>query len=152
MIKLAFYKAKKGNWLDWCIGFWTRPKFFNFFDLGYSHVEMVFDNEICCSSSPRDGGVRWKKIEGINNSDKWDIVDFNFDSTNPYSEANIILHCNREMGKKYDWICFIFTQFIPFDIQHQSKWICSEFCGVILFNLKQAHRYNPNKFYKLVTK
>jgi hypothetical protein len=53
-VKIALYKGKK-TITDKLISWWDRGL--------YSHVELVFSDGLCASSSPRDGGVRMKPIE-----------------------------------------------------------------------------------------
>ena len=64
MVQLAFYKAK-GDWVDWIVRKWTKSI--------YSHCEVVIGDE-WFSSSPRDGGVRMKKIEY--KPEDWDLVEY----------------------------------------------------------------------------
>lgn len=61
-MKIAFYKARYGKLVDYIISIFTFSK--------YSHCEIVFSDGECASSSPRDGGVRFKKIEL---GHKWDV-------------------------------------------------------------------------------
>ncbi len=139
-MRFAFYKAEYGDWLDKLIAWYTRGP--------YSHVEMFFEKDnICFSSSPRDGGTRWKTIPDIKTSGKWVIVD------TPYVDENKLkIKCNAQLGKKYDWFCIFFNFVIPFDIHDPKRWICSEICAKLVLKLKYAFKFSPNSLFKEVTK
>jgi hypothetical protein len=143
-MRIAFYKATNGNYLDKIIAWWTRPSFFKVFTpANYSHVEMVFSNGECFSSSPRDGGARWKNIDV--ESGNWDFIN-----TPNINEDTVRALCNREEGKKYDWLCIFFGFVFPFDIQDPHKWICSEITGKLAFKMEQPHRNHPQKLYDIL--
>jgi hypothetical protein len=146
-MKLAFYKADKGNFLDKLIGFWTRPNFFSF-NLGYSHVELVFDDNLCFSSSPRDNGCRYKYISDLYTSGNWDI----FEVKTKYTISELKVKCNLEQDKKYDWLCIILSDIIPFNIQNPKKWTCSELCASFLYDFNYAASYSPNSFLHYINK
>jgi hypothetical protein len=61
----------------------------------YSHVELVI-NGVCCSASPRDGGVRFKRIDLA--SGKWDVID-----VPGHSEARAWDWFCRHNGHAYDY-------------------------------------------------
>jgi hypothetical protein len=143
-MKLAFYKATKGNLWDKLIGIWTRPNFFNPFKLGYSHVEIIYRDCLCFSSSPRDGGTRFKVINDLYTSGNWNIVDVK----TYFNQEDIKVFCERQVGKKNDWLCIFFTFLIPFNFEEPNRWICSEIVGKFVFNLKRPSRYSPNKLFK----
>jgi hypothetical protein len=146
MIKLAFYKAKYGSLYDRLIAWWTRPNFWNPFKTGqYSHVEIIFSNGECYSSSPRDGGCRWKRIEGIETNGRWDIAIV---SECAFFEKSLISQCNRFAGQKYDWLCIFFTNLIPAKTQMPRRWTCSEFIARWVFYLQRASEWTPNKIAK----
>ena len=65
-MKIAFYKAASGNFLDRLIDRCTERR-------GYSHCEFVFSDGMFFSSSPRDGGCRFKMID--QDPGHWDFVD-----------------------------------------------------------------------------
>src|SRR5574343_387916 len=100
-MKLAFYKAYKGNVFDKIVAWWTRPNFWKFWETGiYSHVEILFENGYCISSSPRDGGVRTKIIGDIYVSGNWTIYDIVHGQAEGDTYYKKLL--GREIGKKYD--------------------------------------------------
>lgn len=134
-MKLAFYKAEFGDWSDKLISWYTNGPF--------SHVEMYFSNGECFSSSPRDGGTRWKVISDIEISGKWLFIDIpNID------ETALRYLCNKQLGKKYDWLCIFLCDIIPFDIQDPKKWVCSEICAKLVLNLHHAFKYSPNSLFR----
>ena len=63
-MKLAFYKGREDLY-DRLISWWTRGP--------YSHVELVISDNYCMSSSPKDGGIRFKHIDL--RPDHWDLVE-----------------------------------------------------------------------------
>ena len=140
-MQIAFYKASRGTFTDKLSGWWTRPSFWKFWESGlYSHVEILFPNNICFSASPRDGGTRWKEIDDIYTSGNWDIVYVGMENR----EAQLKLQCNKDEGKKYDWMCIFLTFVFPFDIHEPHRFTCSEYVSNRVFNLPHASRYSPN--------
>jgi hypothetical protein len=142
-MKLAFYKADKGNWKDKLINVWTGR-------YGYSHVELLFDENICFSASPREGRVRFKQIKDIYTSGKWNIIEI----SPLISEQEVIENCNKITGLPYDWIGIFFHQSIIFPsirnkygIEDPDKYWCSE---AIQSVLEQGNIYiSPNEMAKL---
>lgn len=119
-MKIAFYIAEYGDWKDTLISWITGGI--------YSHCELVFSDKTWCSSSPRDGGVRFKQIYEV--SGHWDFLDI------PLSEIDeywLKMWCDTQVGIEYDWRGTIGT-LIPFIGHDKSKWFCSEFC---LFGLQK---------------
>ena len=112
-MKLALYKGK-GTIYDKIIRIVTRSK--------YSHCELVID-DVCYSSSPRDGGVRMKVIDL--DPDKWDLFDV------PGDTNIAITWFINNVGKKYDWPGAI-TQVLPFHLNLSSRFFCSEACQHML--------------------
>lgn len=147
----AFYRTLKGGWIDWAIGLRTWSH--------HSHCELVFShwetggriiNPICFSSSPMDGGTRFKAIDVY--GPKWDIL--------PIYNVNVEqVHqfCLNEANCKYDWNG-VWAYNIP-GIARQSttKWFCSEVCsaavlqgGVIL--PRRPHLMTPKHFRQLLVR
>jgi len=134
-MQIAFYKAIEGNLLDMIIGLCSFSK--------YSHVEFVFSDGICGSSSKRDNGVRLKKIDL--KSGHWDVFDLKID----ISEESLRNWFEQNSGSKYDvfgGICSIFR--INFNIDYHI-WFCSEILGI--FTLGQ-NNLNPGALYKQLLK
>lgn len=134
-MQLWFYQAKYGNSLDKLIAFWTQGPF--------SHVELVFSNGDCLSSSVRDGGVRFKQIPL---TEKWIVIDLGGDDR----EAAIRDWATKEVGKKYYyWGTICVALGIP--SQHSSgKWYCSELISYIMNSYQFAKmpvNLSPNDIY-----
>ena len=135
-MQIWFYKAEYGDWCDKFISWGTGGP--------YSHVELVFSDGECFTSSPRDGGVRFKTIPL---SDKWTVIDIG----NKEKEAAVKECCRKQLGKKYDWLgafgCGIGLSWLT----SEDKWFCSEIVGFILNNmqLKQLPTMpTPNAMYQ----
>lgn len=113
---LALYKGPaKGlsaTLFHWGVRVWTNSK--------YSHCEIVID-EVCYSSSSRDGGVRTKRINL--NDGKWDLIEL------PNLDVEYVKKF-YELTKdnKYDYLALInfVVRLFP---QSDVRWICSEWCG-----------------------
>lgn len=119
-MKVAFYRYKYGNIKDWLIAKLTHSEF--------SHCEIVFDDGTCFSSSPRDGGVRRKKIDL--KKDRWVLVDFKVTKSkhNHLEKKSYQLHSFRY---EYDWLAIFFHWL---RIRSYSKFICSDVCYYLLTN------------------
>lgn len=132
---LAFYKATnddlKGRLINRLSG-----------NYGYSHVELVFSDGMSFSSSPRDGGVRFKAIEF--NPDRW--VFFRLRYT-PKHEAIIRARARSIEGAEYDWLGIFCHQLLPVGVQNDSKWWCSEAIQWALYEF--PFRISPNVMAKL---
>lgn len=135
----AFYKAQ-GELFDYLVRAWEGGK--------YSHCEVLTPAGLWLSSSPRDGGVRYKDIEV--DFTKWDFVAVpvnaeKFTAASTWGAAQV--------GKKYDWLGIFLSQVIPLCIEDPKKFFCSEFCikffqhlGYLKEVVPQAH--GPNGFYR----
>lgn len=147
-MQLWFYKAAEGDLLDKLVGWWTGGK--------YSHVELVFSDGTCFSSSPRDGGVRFKQIKA---SPHWDVVDLKepltrmiqenfahkfksgFNDWNHVAdlyEGYVREWCETQVGKKYDWKAILGHLLSERDLEERRAWYCSE---IILAALKRHNLY-----------
>jgi hypothetical protein len=125
-MKLALYKGA-GRLFDKAIRTWTQSP--------YSHCELVTDDGLFLSSSPRDGGVRAKRQEV--DSSKWDFIPL------PYTDqSEIIKKFYKECGKEYDWKGIIGTQIFHLGIQSDTKWFCSEICAYLL-GYDNPSQYSP---------
>lgn len=136
-MKLAFYKASKGNFLDKAINVWTGC-------YGYSHCELVFDGiekNLCFSASQREGEVRFKFIDV--DSDNWVLIDLPFS----HQQELDMYHATEEyVGKKYDFKGIFFWFILPIHKQSDDKWWCSEICLRVLGY--SNYRLSPNGFAK----
>lgn len=144
MVYLALYKAK-GNWVDYLVRFATRSR--------YSHCELVVKKSVfadgeripeivfdCYSSSPRDGGVRCKRMS-LNES-HWDLVPISH-----LSQADIELFFRFTKGKKYDLLGAIGTV-LPC-LHRANRYFCSEWAAACL-GLSKPERYSPAKLAKFL--
>lgn len=122
-MKIAFYLAENGNWVDKTISFFTISK--------YSHCELVFADGEFGSSSARDGGVRLKYIE---QNSKWDIFDLKNPDGTEISEAHqqmmhdwFVMHT----GEPYDWSGAVMSLF-GVNWTSDDKKFCSYVCASLL--------------------
>ena len=145
-MKIAFYKAfqRKSTKLDILIAIVTLGK--------YSHVEWVFSDGMCFSSSYRDKGTRFKKI----NLDpaQWKMYNV---ICSRQQELKLRAFCEGHEKVGYDAIGAIFSA-IPFlVIQRTSKYFCSELVvnsgNMILgFGLQDGAKYSPNRLERIIKK
>lgn len=129
-MQIAFYKAR-GNFYDLLVRIATLSK--------YSHCELVIDGT-CFSSSPRDNGVRKKKID-LNSAD-WDLIDL----PEYLDKQQAINWFNQHIGQKYDWSGAIRSASL-FGKNKQNRWFCSEAIAAALL-LEQASKFTPALLYK----
>lgn len=112
-MQLALYKAP-GTCSDKLIRVATFSK--------YSHCELVID-DVCYSSSPRDNGVRARVIDLSSGS--WDLIRVSGD-------PDFALKWFKEHeGLPYDLWGAVKTV-IPFSLNSEDKWFCSEACAAML--------------------
>jgi uncharacterized protein YycO len=141
MLQLAFYRAKYGNWQDKAISYITWGPF--------SHVELVFDGKVWFSSSPRDGGTRFKRISPA--ALHWEYITI---SCSVKVQKEIYQWCVQEVNKSYDWLG-ICTAFLNLRSDN-NKWFCSEICAQALLNAQllkyRSNQLSPNKLYGIMQK
>lgn len=151
-VYLALYKGNGGSiydrMTDWIIRLYTGSL--------YSHCEIVIENtkkelvkppfsrayhqEITgfdlYSSSPRDKGVRTKRVYYLS-SDKWELIPLPKEIT----ENQIKTYFAQTQGAKYD----IFGALgIVLGIKHsRSKFFCSEWCYNAIFKSNNGWQYSP---------
>jgi hypothetical protein len=129
MLQLAFYKGPATDtWhqlahrvICWVTG---SP---------YSHVELVIDGA-CCSASPRDGGVRGKRIDLA--SGKWDVIN-----VPGHSEARAWDWFCRHNGHAYDY-AGVLRFVLPLLPSRRNQWFCSEAVAAAL-GLPTADLWTP---------
>lgn len=141
---IAFYKGKKGNFFDKAISIWTLSK--------YSHCELLDKEKNFYTSSPRDGGVRRKKIDIY--LEKWDLYKLNIKSPQKYKWLKEFYETTK--GAEYDWLGIVFSEVFPFGIEDPNKYYCSEWC---LYYLKyfchldiEKTQISPGGLFKLLKK
>ena len=133
MIAIALYKGTPNNDLwhivsHYLICLRTLSK--------YSHAELLID-DMCYSSSARDGGVRAKKIDLT--SGKWDVIQVSIPIE---QELDAIEWFGINYGKKYDWMN-ILRYMIPFVHQKNNQYVCFEAIGTAL-GFAGAYKLNAN--------
>lgn len=136
-MQVAFYNGwdnKDANIYDKLICIWTLSK--------YSHCEVIFSDGISFSSSPRDGGCRYKNITYKPNN--WDIYDLAIDNEH---EGILRNFCDRQVGKKYDWRGIFFSVFLPLDKHNPNRWFCSEVLAT-LFKIEGPSFCTPDDLYE----
>jgi hypothetical protein len=142
-MKIAFYLAKNGDWVDKLISLTTFSK--------YSHCELVFSDGEFGSASARDGGVRLKYIE---QNDKWEIFEL-FELKNP-DGSKITQRDAKDMhnwfiandGQKYDWPGAIMSLF-GLNCSSSNKKYCSYVCALLLGLYPTV---TPQKLFKTLIK
>ena len=139
-MSLAFYKAKYGGWMNKLIDLFTGRR-------GYSHVEIVFSDDLSFSSSPSDGGCRFKKIDYATEAKEWDLIPV---PMGLQDEDIIRMFCQKQEGMQYDWSGALGVPFHYFR-QQRDRWFCTE---VIISAFQQVgvmvplkpKKFSPNKF------
>ena len=132
-MKLAFYKGREDLY-DRLISWWTQGP--------YSHVELVISDNCCMSSSPRDGGIRFKNIDL--RPDHWDLVELEgYDPVYAYNWFK------EHEGRKYDFLGILGFVFGPLQ-QDKKRFFCTEAIGHAL-KMKEPWRLDPNAMYAVVT-
>lgn len=126
-LKLAFYKAEYGTVTDKVVASIIKSK--------YSHVELVLSNGICASASPREKGVRFKRIDLDNG--KWDLYQIKQGILN---EEKVKLWFLKHLNQKYDTLGAIGSG-LNLKLYSEDKKFCS-LCLAIIFNLDNIN-LNP---------
>lgn len=134
-MQIAFYKG-------------TRPGLAGVYSWGvrrmtkgaYSHVECVFSNGECASSSYVDGGVRFKEIKF--DPENWDFITI---PTGMKLEPFAMTWFLNHDGEDYDlWGNVHFV--IPLIGDDKDTHSCAEAVACAL-GLKDGWRYSPNTLY-----
>lgn len=133
---IALYKGPAKGWWnrfrDSLVKLWTWSK--------YSHIELVIDG-VCYSSSPRDGGVRAKKIDIY--SGRWDLFPLDKEKLeNSLAREWFQVH----MEENYDWMGIVRFVF-PFIPHRSNQWFCFEAVAAAL-GLPKPHRWAGRQFVK----
>lgn len=141
-LKIAFYIAEHGNITDKIISILTLSK--------YSHCEIIFDDGEWASSSPRDGGVRFKVIEP--DPTHWDIFtlsNWNSDvQQQSYYEKFARHWFILNLGKAYDWLGAIGSA-LNIDLSSKNKKFCSQVCAAVI-GLEHTNITPGNLYLKLL--
>jgi hypothetical protein len=138
---IASYIARYGTWIDRAIAAHDGGRF--------SHSELVFSNGDWFSSSWRDGGTRFKRIDP--DSGHWELV--NVPATLEF-EQTIRAWCEGELGVPYDMSGVLAYKFF-WRKQDPNRWYCSEIVSASLRAARllaqnfEPHRTSPNGLYEL---
>lgn len=119
-LKIAFYIAEYGDTTDKLISFFTRSK--------YSHCELIFPNGEWASSSPRDGGVRFKFIEQDSHWDIFELAPWYTPEKQDLYEQFVRCWFQLNDDKTYDWIGAI-GAYLNIDLSSENKKFCSQVCS-----------------------
>lgn len=140
-MKLAMYKGPAKSWhyrvSHWFTCLWTRSD--------YSHCELVFEGQdlygesLCASSSGRDGGVRWARINL--GSGHWDVYPV---TVTAEQEAAAHLWFSQNAGDPYDWLGLLWFVLPIRAFDQPSRYFCSESIAAAL-GLERPHKYHPQK-------
>jgi hypothetical protein len=139
MCSLLFYKGTKAENPDTTI--WDRViclvtgSRFSHIELSVRSYGTVHD---CYSSSTRDNGVRFARIDI--SSDHWVQV--------PISKAVDITWLNTKLGQKYDYIGLIGSVLNVNWFYSKRKWFCSELIAAAL-GLSDPEFYTPEDLFKV---
>ena len=150
-MKVIFYKARHGNFIDKAIAFktssWTDRLTGKWLD-GYSHCELLFKDGMMFSASQWDNAVRFEHHRY--NADKWE-----------YTEVDLSeLHCRafamQRNGEKYDYLGIV-GFIVPFVKDDSKKSFCSEVCYDILQksgmpSKEDSSKVHPNLLHTIITK
>lgn len=141
MIAIALYKGKPSDgWFHILSHYLIRLRTLS----KYSHAELVINN-VCYSSSARDGGVRAKSIDIT--SGKWDVIYI--DITNEVKQQ-ALLWFKQNNEKNYDW-SNILRYCIPFYPQRKDQYVCFEAVGEAL-GFAGAYKLTANDLYEWAKK
>ncbi len=151
LVHLGFYRGRDdGDLLDRLIAA---------HDAGpYSHVELVFSpsprigRPLCCSSSFRDGGVRFKHLRlGGEQAHLWDVLPV---PVSPRDVSELHSFCRDHVGGRYDYLGVLAFK-IPLLRHKLNWWFCSEFVVAALqragrLSLFEPSRLTPNGLFRLL--
>lgn len=119
-MKVAFYIAEYGNFYDKLISIWTGSIF--------SHCELIFSDGEAFSASPMFKGTRFICSKKFNKK-HWIFLDLDISMD---QENEIRYKSTQLLYTKYDWVGIFLSQVLPFKIQDEQKWWCSEICAYLL--------------------
>lgn len=136
-MQLAFLKFQWYNPAHWFIRLFGKGNLV--------HVELVFSDNKCFSSSPANGTC----FREVDLNDDWILVPLNVSKT---KEIRIKNFCKKEVGCPYDWngiFSFVFTNIQPSD----EKWFCTE---IVITAMQKAellkemtpYRVTPQSLYE----
>ncbi|MFZ6773021.1 hypothetical protein ACO0LB_09945 [Undibacterium sp. SXout7W] len=130
-MRIAFYAANHDGLpgiYNRLVKWWTRGR--------YSHVEILFTDGLCASSSFMDGGVRFKHIDL--DIKKWEFITVP-DELEPAARAWFEQH----QGQKYDVLGNVHF-ILSIVVGEKRKWFCSEAVAAAL-GIREPWRFDPNR-------
>lgn len=151
MIKIAFYKAQKGQWFGNVITGWTS--LFAWKTPPYSHCEIGIPVDgkymwFSSASKKTNGrtGTRWIAESVLfEHPERWDV----YEVANYRSPSAMVSTCLAENRKSYDWPGIVGFA-LPFgQLNLKSQWYCSEICYYVFFG-SWKKRISPKGFYKKI--
>lgn len=158
-VRIAFYKARWGDWVGMLIAGWTWP--LNPTTPAYSHVEIGFqigDKWEYFSSTTRNrssgdkksNGTRWiTEEELLKNRDRWDVYEVELQRGRPVQDC--IDLANSLLGCQYDWLGIAGFATIFGLINDKNKWYCSEVCWFV-FSGQWLRRISPREMFSRIKK
>jgi len=149
IIKIALYKHSKSLFWKW-IRIKQNLQWFPWRYAKYSHIELVFEDWICFSSSEEDGGVRFKNIKFKKNH--WDFINI---PMSDYNYKKVLAFCEKEEWNNYNFTWIVFAQLFNLNIKWKWDWFCSEICSsalqeISMFCKESALFINPAKMAELL--
>lgn len=115
-------KVKKFDIKKWIVSKWTRSKYF--------HIKILINNTWI--DIPLSGVTLYDKSQ-----DNFENPEFDYFSLGKSylleSQYDILQKFIQSIeGQKYDWTQIFLTHFIRLNIDHKSKWTCSELVTKLL--------------------
>ncbi|NJL70930.1 MAG: hypothetical protein HC888_04590 [Candidatus Competibacteraceae bacterium] len=111
-MRVAFYHGPEESWFGRGVAFLTKGPF--------THVELLFSDGMCFSSTENEGGCRFKKIDM--DFSRWVILEIDC------PEDKIRKFCEQREFCKYDWfglLGFILRR----NTDRKNRYYCSEVCA-----------------------
>lgn len=152
-IRLAFYKAQKGDWFGGLISRYTN--LFNWGTPEYCHVEIGFlihDQWWYYSSASKNTngktGTRWLLGSTmLEHRERWDVYEVEALK----SHEDMMKICSDELNKPYDWLGIFGFATLFGQANSRNAWYCSEICNYIFFG-EWTKRISPKRLYSKVRK
>jgi hypothetical protein len=141
-MKLAMYKGPPDDF--WhkvghtATRVWTRSR--------YSHCELVFSEpgadglSLCASSSARDGGVRFKRIDL--SSGRWDV--YGLPDHDAFDAAYARQWFDDHAGLPYDHLGLVWFVLPIGAFDRSKRWFCSEAIAAAL-RMRRPHKFHPQR-------
>lgn len=122
---------------------WTRSR--------YSHCELVFSDapvagkHLCASSSARDGGVRFKRINL--SSGRWDVYEL--PEHDAFDESYARQWVEDHAGLPYDHLGLVWFVLPIGAFDRSKRWFCSEAIAAAL-RMRKPHKFHPRRLLEAV--